>query len=546
MGKGEYDKAIADFTEAIRLDPKYALAYANRGAAYVNKGDSDKAIADCTEAIRLDPKYALAYANRGAAYGTKGETDKAIVELTEAIRLDPKDAEVFNKRGVAHLIKGEHDKAIADYTEAIRLNPRDVGAYYSRGSAYCDKGDYDKAVTDFREAVHIAPENVSLWPWRVLVPLAAGRPDEYRKAISEMVERFGKSDDPWAALMVPWACAVRPDSGADWPRMQALAERGVQRAPESSVHLTVLGAVLYRAGSYEHALQRLSEADHLMRAPSESANLSPAETWFFLAMAHYRMGHKAEAKKVLDKASQWVEMDNRDSQAGVGRKLDFLRRQNLKLFQQEAEALLGVKAAPLADPTPPQSPESHYNRGRELARKGDFAGAIAAYRAAFRLGDLSPERYLEFGQMYAKKGEMGEAIVYFRVAMPVLTRSDPWLGWLSGWLPGVMRGTGKPSEIVFAPDIASIKSTGAKGTLAEPPDELRSAAEADAALLLAEVDMRLDHKDLARRWFDKAATWMDKNKTEAEGLRRYRAKAEKALGIVTKDEGRRIKDEKKR
>ena len=60
--KGEHDKAIADYTEAIRLNPKYAEAYYNRGVAYEDKGEHDKAIADFTEAIRLDPKYAKAYA----------------------------------------------------------------------------------------------------------------------------------------------------------------------------------------------------------------------------------------------------------------------------------------------------------------------------------------------------------------------------------------------------------------------------------------------------------------------------------------------------
>ena len=66
--KKEYDKAIADYNEAIRLDPKYAIAYGNRGDAWLAKKEYDKAIADYTEAIRLDPKDAAAYNNRGDAW----------------------------------------------------------------------------------------------------------------------------------------------------------------------------------------------------------------------------------------------------------------------------------------------------------------------------------------------------------------------------------------------------------------------------------------------------------------------------------------------
>src|SRR6516162_1004389 len=64
LGKPDYTKAIGDFTEAIRLDPNFALAYYNRGLAYANKGNYDKAISDYTEAIRLDPNYTQAYTNR--------------------------------------------------------------------------------------------------------------------------------------------------------------------------------------------------------------------------------------------------------------------------------------------------------------------------------------------------------------------------------------------------------------------------------------------------------------------------------------------------
>ena len=80
--KGEYDKAIADATEAIRLNPKNVNASYDRGLVYGLKGEYDKAIADFTEVIRLKPQYAKAYCSRGAAYSQKCELDKAIADFT--------------------------------------------------------------------------------------------------------------------------------------------------------------------------------------------------------------------------------------------------------------------------------------------------------------------------------------------------------------------------------------------------------------------------------------------------------------------------------
>src|SRR5215831_370604 len=64
-GNRDYDRAIAEYSEAIRLDPKNPNAFSNRGNAYGNKGDYDRALSDYNEAIRLDPQFAIAFNNRG-------------------------------------------------------------------------------------------------------------------------------------------------------------------------------------------------------------------------------------------------------------------------------------------------------------------------------------------------------------------------------------------------------------------------------------------------------------------------------------------------
>ena len=65
--KGEYDHAIADLDQAIRLKPDFADAYFSRGLAYSDKGDYDRAITDFDQAIRLKPDAAYAYNGRGIA-----------------------------------------------------------------------------------------------------------------------------------------------------------------------------------------------------------------------------------------------------------------------------------------------------------------------------------------------------------------------------------------------------------------------------------------------------------------------------------------------
>ncbi len=155
---GDFDLAIAAFTEAISFTPDSAYAYINRGFAYGEKGEHDRAIADFSESIQLDPKNAVTYSIRGVNYEQKGEYDKAIADFNKAIRLNPKYANAYNNRGCVYDSRGELAKAIADFSAAIWFDRKLSLAYNNRGLVYYTKGEIDKAITDFSEAIWFDPD----------------------------------------------------------------------------------------------------------------------------------------------------------------------------------------------------------------------------------------------------------------------------------------------------------------------------------------------------------------------------------------------------
>jgi tetratricopeptide (TPR) repeat protein len=156
---GNTDKAIADYTSAIQLDPRYTNAYINRGVEYSNKRNYKLALRDETAAIQLNPKSANAYLNRGACYADIGEFDKAIADYSEAIRLNPRRASTFAYRARAYENLEKLDKAMADFDRVIQITPKDADDYSARGNAYLAKDDYKAAVSSFRKALQVSPND---------------------------------------------------------------------------------------------------------------------------------------------------------------------------------------------------------------------------------------------------------------------------------------------------------------------------------------------------------------------------------------------------
>lgn len=154
---GQFDKAVADFTQALQLNPNDGILYIGRGNAYLQNGDFDHADADFDAAIRLHAQPAVAYSGKGMIDFVHDRYDRAIEDFGQTVRLQPGEAEGFTMRCLARAIVGKLQEAMADCNQAIKLNPNDAEAYSNRGLVYLKMKQPSAALANYHRALQQEP-----------------------------------------------------------------------------------------------------------------------------------------------------------------------------------------------------------------------------------------------------------------------------------------------------------------------------------------------------------------------------------------------------
>ena len=221
--KGDLDRAAHDFSEAIRVDPKYPDSYAERGQVMFKMGETERAIADYTAAIARDPQHGSAMRSRGMAYLYRGSSDLALTDLTHAIELAEKDPtalapiELFyarRSRASLYAAKQQWDREIGDCTALIDAQTNDpmvaevlkqnygeagaanvlAGVYRQRATTHIRQSEWEAAIEDLTAAV----------------PLSADRGFAALMDRSKLHEARGQREEAIADLQT--ALAARPGS----------------------------------------------------------------------------------------------------------------------------------------------------------------------------------------------------------------------------------------------------------------------------------------------------------------------------------------------
>jgi serine/threonine protein kinase/Flp pilus assembly protein TadD len=367
-GKRDLQGARAAFSRAAALNPNFAGPHYCLGLVLKDMGQVDEAIAEWRAAIRLRPELVWAHNNVGKVCKDAGRIDEAIAAYRETIRVwrqllakDSTNAETRCELGgaldtLAVLLLGRGqprdalpllEEAIVHQRAALKINHQHPtyrrylsNHYWHLTQVLLRIGDHPGAAKaalepprlfpdDWQEAfgaverlvrcTWLAQEDIKL-PEAQRKALERTYAERVRELVRETVLR-GR-DNPKAQDSLAWFLANCPEF-RDPPQAVQLARRAVQLAPEQGQYWSTLGVAHYRAGEWKAARAALEKSVHLRKSGEGS-------DFFFLAMAHWRMDDKEEARKWYDRAVEW--MENKQPANG-----------ELRLFRQEAAKLLGVK-----------------------------------------------------------------------------------------------------------------------------------------------------------------------------------------------------------
>lgn len=163
QARGQFEDAIAGYTEAARKLSDNPDVFFNRGICYERLNLNDKALEDYSKCLELAPDYVDAINNRGVVLARVGKYKEAAEQFSALLTLLPNSVLAMRNRGLCYHDLGRFDEALADYQAALKLAPEDAETLFQRGNLYLEQTKLADAVTDYSKVIQIAPGHAKAW-----------------------------------------------------------------------------------------------------------------------------------------------------------------------------------------------------------------------------------------------------------------------------------------------------------------------------------------------------------------------------------------------
>ena len=249
---GKPEQAIAQYTEALRLEPDDPEVHVDLAMALAGAGRSTEAMAEYAEALRLDPDQPKAHNNVGNTLAADGRLDEAVTHYRAAIRADPHYADAHGNLANVLAMERDVDAAIAEYRAALAIDPDYAEAHQNLGIVLAEHGRQAEAVPHYRAALRLrpdAPDALGNLAWLLATSedLSVRRPAE-AIALAERACQLTGYRDPGLldALAAAHAAAGHVDVAV------ATARKGVDLA-NAAGKLDIAREIAMHVGMYEAA-----------------------------------------------------------------------------------------------------------------------------------------------------------------------------------------------------------------------------------------------------------------------------------------------------
>ena len=288
LDRGDDDRAIERYRDAIRLKPDYYEAHSNLAAALLRRGAVEEARTHTDEALRIRPDYAPALINRAAIHLRDGLPDDAILVLQEVLRASEGDAEALNTLGSALAMKGDLGNAERAFEVALRERPSLVSARVNLARILMRAGRVEAAAHQIEQALSVSPGNSDARNAKGMLFVARGAPEEAVAWFRNLV-RVAPGD---ASAHFNLGTLLSQSGRGE----EAISEfqAAIRLNPQHAEARNNLGIAYLIAERYEAAAEQFAEAIKLRRKNPEAYNN--------LAFALIRLGRRNEAVSSLREA----------------------------------------------------------------------------------------------------------------------------------------------------------------------------------------------------------------------------------------------------
>lgn len=308
LNQGNYAAALAEFQQALQINPHFIEAYICQSIIHYYQGDYQNAIADCNQVLQINSRNADAYNNRGLNQIALGDYQAAIADFNQVLKIEPNHAKAYLNRGYCRLQLDDNWGSIEDFDQALRLDPPAAKVYLKQlaetlnnepeeikesnqqlvqglliqGNLRYESGDYQEAIQAYNQVLSLDPNNTEAYNRRSTVRSALG---DYEGAFADFYKAANYYlDDPQVQVTSKSTIQVIDENyhqrgmnklqEGDFPGAIASFNQVLQLNIKDAVALACRGFAYRRLGDNQKAIEDLQQAAQLF---SEQGNLKSAQ-----------------------------------------------------------------------------------------------------------------------------------------------------------------------------------------------------------------------------------------------------------------------------